>query len=188
MTYSTHVADLRSARLRPYVAAAWEEAGGLSDDDLAYVVGHGGYRQGLKVEAACRFATEAADEAEELAAAEEERAERDEADMRDYLARCAATEAAVREASAAVVAAGWSLRWRQGSRGGSIYYWVENPADEDGDRYSLRISDHHAPGGAGWSDDKQERHDEPDINIVIRRGADGEYTVDITPLVETLDR
>ena len=187
MTYSTHVADLRSARLRPYVTAAWQEAGGLSDDDLAYVVGHGGYRQGLKVEAACRFATEAADEAEELAAAEEEMAERDEADMRDYLARCAATEEAVRSASAAVAAAGWSLRWRQGSRGGSIYYWITEPG-EDGERYSLRISDHHAPGGAGWSDEKQERHAEPDINIVVRRGAGGGYTFDIIPLVETLDR
>jgi hypothetical protein len=187
MPYSSHVADLRSGRLRPYAAAAWAEAGTYSTDDLVYIIGHAGYRQGLKAEVAWRFATEAADGAEEVAAAEEERKGRDEAEMRDYLARCAATDEAVLAATTAVAAAGWAVQWRHGSRGGSIYYWITEPGEE-GERYSLRISDHHAPGGAGWSDEKQERHAEPDINIVIRRGAGGDYTFDLNPLIETLSR
>jgi hypothetical protein len=90
-------------------------------------------------------------------------------------------------ATAAVAAAGWAAQWRHGSRGGSIYYWITEPGEE-GERYSLRISDHHAPGGAGWNEERQERHAEPDINIVIRRGAGGEYTFDLAPLVETIGK
>ena len=185
MPYSTHVSELRTARLRPYVAAAWAEAGTYSTDDLAAIVGHDGHRQNLRAEAAWKFADEAAIEAEERAAADAERAEREAAQLADYLARNAAADAARREAEAACATAGWTMTWRHGSAGGSMYFWIVGPADDD-ERMSLRISDHIAPGGAGWNDERQERHAEPDMNIVIRRGAGGDYTHDLTPLVETI--
>jgi hypothetical protein len=185
MPYSTHVSELRTARLRPYVAAAWAEASTYSSDDLAMIVGHAGRRQNLRVEAAWKFADEAATEAEERAEAAAKQAEREEAELADYLARQAAVDAARREAEAACAAAGWTITWRHGSAGGSLYFWIVGPADDD-ERFSLRISDHHAPGGAGWNDERQERHAEPDINIVIRRGAGGDYTHDLTPLAETI--
>ena len=185
MPYSTHVSELRTARLRPYVAAAWAEAGSYSTDDLAAIVGHDGLRQNLRAEAAWKFADEAAAEAEERAAAAAEHAEREEAGLADYLARRAAVDAARREAEAACAAAGWTMAWRHGSAGGSMYFWIVGPGDDD-ERMSLRISDHIAPGGAGWNDERQERHAEPDLNIVIRRGAGGDYTHDLTPLVETI--
>jgi hypothetical protein len=185
MPYSTHVSELRTARLRPYVAAAWAEAGSFSTDDLAAIVGHDGHRQNLRAEAAWKFADEAAAEAEERAAAAAEHAEREEAGLADYLARRAAVDAARREAEAACAAAGWTMAWRHGSAGGSMYFWILGPGDDD-ERMSLRISDHIAPGGAGWNDERQERHAEPDMNIVIRRGAGGGYTHDLTPLVETI--
>jgi hypothetical protein len=185
MPYSTHVTELRTERLRPFVAAAWAEAGSYSTDDLAYIVGHAGYRQGLRAEAAWKFADEAATEAEERAAADSKRSEQEAAELADYIARRSAVDAASREAEAACAAAGWSMTWRHGSSGGSMYYWLEGPADDD-ERVSLRISDHHAPCGAGWNDERQERHAEPDLNIVIRRGADGDYTHDLTPLVEMI--
>ena len=185
MPYSTHVSELRTARLRPYVAAAWAEASTYSTDDLADLAGHAGRRQSLRVEAAWKFADEAATEAEERAAADAERAEREAAELADYLARNAAVYAARREAEAACAAAGRTLAWRHGSAGGSMYFWIVGAADDD-ERISLRISDHRAPGGAGWSDERQERYAEPDINIVIRRGAGGEYTYDLHPLVETI--
>jgi len=185
MPYSTHVSELRTARLRPYVAAAWAEAGTYSTDDLAAIVGHEGHRQNLRAEAALKFADEAAAEAEEMAADAAEHAEREEAQLADYLARNAAVDAARREAEAACATAGWTMTWRHGSAGGSMYFWVAGPSDDD-ERMSLRISDHLAPGGAGWNDERQERHAEPDLNIVIRRGAGGDYTHDLTPLVETI--
>jgi len=185
MPYSTHVTELRTARLRPFVAAAWAEAGSYSTDDLAGIVGHPGRRQNLRAEAAFKFAEEAATEAEERAAADAERAEQEAAELADYIARKAAVDAASREAEAACAAAGWTMTWRHGSAGGSMYFWLDGPADDD-ERMSLRISDHHAPGGAGWNDERQERHAEPDINIVIRRGAGGDYTHDLTPLVEMI--
>jgi len=184
MPYSTHVSELRTARLRPYVAAAWAEAGSYSTDDLAAIVGHAGRRQNLRAEAAWKFADEAAAEAEERDAAAAKKTEREAAELTDYLARQAGVAAARREAEAACAAAGWTMTWRHGSAG-SMYFWIVGPADDD-ERVSLRISDHHAPGGAGWNDERQERHAEPDLNIVIRRGAGGEYTHDLTPLVETI--
>jgi len=185
MPYSTHVSELRTARLRPYVAAAWAEAGSYSTDDLAAIVGHAGRRQNLRAEAAWKFADEAATEAEERDAADAEKAEREAAELADYLARRAAVDAARREAEAACADAGWTMTWRHGSAGGSMYFWIVGPGDDD-ERMSLRISDHIAPGGAGWNDERQERHAEPDLNIVIRRGAGGEYAHDLTPLVETI--
>jgi hypothetical protein len=179
------VSELRTARLRPYVAAAWAEASTYSTDDLAMIVGHAGRRQNLRAEAAWKFADEAATEAEERAAADAERAEREAAELTDYLARQAAVDAARRAAEAACAAAGWTITWRQGSAGGSMYFWIGGPADDD-ERVSLRISDHRAPGGAGWNGERQERHAEPDLNIVIRRGAGGDYTHDLTPLVEMI--
>lgn len=133
-------------------------------------------------------ATALADEAEEAAEAAARAAEREAAEQEDYRRRVAATTAASRAAEAAVEAAGWTMTYRHGSADGSCYYWVADPTDEDGERFSLRISDHVAPGGGGWSDERQERHSAPDINIVIRLGAGGDYTFDLAPLVETLDR
>ena len=66
-----------------------------------------------------------------------------------------------------------------------MYFWLDEPGEE-GERYSLRISDHHAPGGGGWNDERQERHAAPDINIVICRGEGGDYTFDLGPIVEIL--
>ena len=189
MPYSNEITDLRSPRLRPFAAAAFEEARRLDTDDLLRIVGRqSGYRQGAVAAAAYTFADEAATEAEEAAAEEEQRLDREQTEDARYQAAVAGTNAASRAAEAAVLAAGWTIRYRHGSAGGSLYYWIENPADEYGERHSLRISDHVAPGGSGWNDEKQERHSAPDINIVIRRGADGEYTFDLTPLMETLDR
>ena len=133
-------------------------------------------------------ATALADDAEEAAEAAARAAEREEAEQEDYRRCVAATTAASRAAEAAVEAAGWTMTYRHGSAGGSRYYWVADSADQWGERFSLRISDHHAKNGSGWNEAKQEQHDRPDINIVIRRGADGEYTLDLTPLVETIAR
>ena len=184
----TTIAQLRDGRLRPYLAAAWAEARRHDTDDLAYIAGRVGRRHTLLVAVAWQLADEAATAAEEQADADAVRREREDAEYADYLARRAGVDAASRAAEAAVLTAGWTITYRHGSAGGSLYYWVADPADEDGERYSLRISDHAAPGGGGWNEAKQERHDAPDINIVIRRGADGEYTFDLTPLVETIDQ
>lgn len=139
-------------------------------------------------------ATLLADEAEEQAAEAARAAEREEQELADYLARQAGLRAAVLAAEGAVAAAdGWRIEERRCSNECSRYYWLlrgGDPAEADDyeEAASLRISDHHAPNGSGWSDEKQERHEAPDINIVLRRGAGGGYTFDLAPLMETLDR
>ena len=138
---------------------------------------------------------EAARLADELARVEretEERAEREAEELEEYLLKqnglrraLAAAESLVREA------AGWRLVSRRCGSDSSHYFWLffggESEADWE-ERIGLRISDHYAPNGSGWNELTQDRHPEPDINIVIRRGAGGEYTFDLTPLVETISR
>jgi hypothetical protein len=187
MPYCHHITELRSPRLRPYAAAALAEARGYSDDDLASITGESGRRHYLLAAAAYQFADEAATEAEERALADEARRQMEEVELAEYLARQAGTAAARRAVEEAVAAAGWSIEWRHGSLGGSAYFWLVEPG-EDGERHSLRISDHHAPGGAGWNDERQERHAAPDINIVIRRVEGGDYTFDLGPIVEILNQ
>lgn len=185
MSYSKFIAELRTRRLRPFAIAAIREARGYSTDDLAGIVGHDGRRHALLAEAAHVFADEAATAAEDKAAADD----RADAELADFLARGQAIDAATDAVRAAAAAAGWTLAWRHGSRSsGSVYYWLCEPdSDEaEGERYSLRVSDHHAPIGGGWNEERQERHDAPDINIVIRRGADGGYTFALDPLMELL--
>lgn len=187
MSYSRYVSELRTARLARHAAAALREARGYSTDDLAAIAGRQGRRHSLLAEVAYRFADEAATEAEEKAAADEAAEKR----LADFLARGEGIEAARIAAEAAAVAAGWAMAWRYGSRSsGSVYFWLSEPETEEGDRerHTLRISDHHAPDGAGWSEERQERHAAPDVNIVIRRAADGGYTFDLAPLVQFFDR
>ena len=186
MSYSRDIEELRTARLRPFAATALLEARGYSSDDLASITGQTGYRHSLLAAAARQFADEAATEAEQRADADAVRREREEFELADFVARNRTTTAASRAAESAVAAAGWTMTYRHGSSGGSLYYWVKNPADDCGERYSLRISDHRAPNGAGWNDAKQQRHDEPDLNIVIRRTAHGEYTFDLSLLFQLL--
>jgi len=186
MSYSHYIEELRSTRLRPYAAAAIAEARGYESDDLAAIVGRGGRRHTLVAAAAFRFAEEAATEAEELAEADQARRRQEEAEQVDYLARRAGLDAARQAVEAAVAAAGWTLIWRHSSLG-STYFWLENPADEHGERLAMRISDHAAPNGSGWNDEKQQRHAAPDINIVLRRTTAGEYAFDLATLVAALE-
>lgn len=173
-------------RVEPFLASARENV-------MAWGCVEAGSTSAEEVEA--MVADEArlmADEADERAAAEAALAEREAEQLADYLARQDGLRAAVTAAEAAVAGVGgWRMRWRQCGNSSSRYYWLlrgGDPAD-DGDweeRHSLRISDHHAPHGSGWNEAAQDRHAEPDINIVLRRGAGGVYTFDLTPLVETL--
>ena len=138
-------------------------------------------------------ATRMADEAEEAADEAARSAEREAEEAADYDRRQVALGSAVAAATEAATAAGWRLERRRCSHDSSRYYWLLRGGDPDvaGDyeeAVSLRISDHYAKNGSGWNEAKQEQYDAPDINIVIRRGADGEYTFDLTPLVETIDQ
>ena len=139
-------------------------------------------------EEAARMADEAEEAAEEAARAAEREAE----ELADYEARQDCLRAAVAAAKEAVAAAsGWRLLKRPCSHDSSRYHWLLGGGSGDDDyeqALSLRISDHYTKNGSGWNEAKQTQHDEPDVNIVIRRGAGGEYTFDLTPLVETLDR
>ena len=138
-------------------------------------------------------ATRMADEAEEAADEAARAAEREAEEAADYDRRQVALDSAVAAATEVATAADWRLERRRCSHDSSRYYWLLRGGDPDvaGDydeAVSLRISDHHAKNGSGWNEQKQEQYDRPDINIVIRRGADGDYTFDLTPLVETIAR
>lgn len=137
-----------------------------------------------------RPAGEPGEEAGEYAVDAEEQAagrareDRERASLEDFIARVEARLAARQAIEAAVAAAGWGLTWRQGSECGSVYFWLDDP--ESGARYSLRVSDHFAPEGAGWDGSLRCRHEPPDINIVIRRGEAGGYAFDLSGLAERL--
>ena len=142
-------------------------------------------------------ATRMADEAERAAAEAARAAEREAGEAgeyADYTSRQAGLRMAIAAAAAAVaVSDGWRIEERRCSHDSSRYFWLLRGGDPDAagdyeEAVSLRISDHHAKNGSGWNEAKQEQYDAPDINIVLRRGAGGEYTFDLTPLVETLDR
>jgi len=139
-------------------------------------------------------ATRMADEAEQAAAAASRAAERESAELADYTARQAGLRMAIAAATAAVAESdGWRIEERRCSHDSSRYFWLLRGGDPDAagdyeEAVSLRISDHHAKNGSGWNEAKQQQHDAPDINIVLRRGAGGEYAFDLTPLMETLDR
>lgn len=139
-------------------------------------------------------ATRMADEAERDAAEAARAAEREADEYADYCRRQTGLRMAIAAATAAVAdAAGWRMEERRCSHDSSRYFWLLRGGDpgvagDYDEAVSLRISDHHARNGSGWNEAKQEQYDLPDINIVLRRGAGGEYTFDLTPLVETLDR
>lgn len=178
-------AERERRRIEPYLAEARENvaAWGCVED---------GEPSAEQVEEwVIEEATSMADEAEEAAEMAARSAEREAEEAADYDRRQAAIEAAVAAATEAATSAGWRLERRRCSHDSSRYFWVLRGGDPDvaGDydeAVSLRISDHHAKNGSGWNEAKQEQHDRPDINIVIRRGAGGEYTFDLTPLVETI--
>lgn len=136
----------------------------------------------------------AEEEAEEMAIAAEEaeQATRDEAERiaaedREYLARMDALTLAVTEAREIVTAAGWTIEERKCSSDSSRYFWLSAPGDDDlTETLSLRISDHFARNGAGWNEARQEQHQPPDINIVLRRTAADTYHFDLTPLSERI--
>lgn len=120
-------------------------------------------------------ATKLADEAQEAADEQARAAEREERELLDYRQRIAGVDAAVAKANALAAEHGWRMEKRRGGSESSRYYWLIR--GEDGEEVlGLRISDHHAPNGSGWSDAKQERHDEPDVNVVVERQDDGSYT------------
>ena len=180
-------AERERRRIEPYMAEARENvaAWGCVED---------GEPSPEEIEEMVREeATRMADEAEEAAEAAARAAERESDEAADYDRRQAAIEAAVAAATDAATTAGWRLERRRCSHDSSRYFWVLRGGDPDvaGDydeAVSLRISDHHAKNGSGWNEAKQEQYDRPDINIVIRRGAGGEYTFDLTPLVETINQ
>jgi hypothetical protein len=130
-------------------------------------------------------ARERADKAEEIAAEEARAAERAAAEFLDYQQRQAALDACERAAQAEVIEAGWKWTARKCGHGSSRYFWLER-ADEEV-VLSLRISDHYAKNGSGWNEAKQEQHDEPNINLVIRSNGDGPYGFDLAKLTESLD-
>jgi hypothetical protein len=134
-------------------------------------------------------ATRMADEADEQADEQARRAERDEEELLDYQQRQSCLAACETAAEAACKEAGWTFTRRRCCNDSSRYFWIAR-LDADGDEevvFGLRISDHIAPNGSGWNEEKQDRHDEPDVNIVIRRGAGDEYTFELAPLMETLN-
>jgi hypothetical protein len=134
-------------------------------------------------------AAKLADEADERAAEETRAAEREQEEFLEYQQQQACLAACETAAEGACVEAGWKFTRRRCGNSSSRYFWIAR-LDEEGEEevvFDLRISDHHAPNGSGWNEEKQERHNEPDVNIVIRRGAGDEYTFDLAPLMETLD-
>lgn len=172
-----------AARLAPWIehvrgeAPHWGCAGEVTDEVLEAMI----------LEEAARLADEADERAEEEARA----AEREAAEAADYAARQEALVACVAAVKAMVADAGWRIEERRCSHEQSRYYWLKSggEADDPGDYdqvLSLRISDHHAKGGAGWNEEKQERHDEPQVNIVLRMGDGGAYTFDLSSLDERL--
>jgi hypothetical protein len=190
-SYATEMAaaeaERERRRIEPYLAearenvAAWGcvEDGEPSPEEIEEMVR----------EEAARMAEEAEEAADEAASAAEREAE----EAADYDLRQAAIKAAVAAATDAAAAAGWRAETRRCSHDCSRYFWLLRGGDpgvagDYDEAVSLRISDHHAKNGSGWNESKQEQYPEPDINIVIRRGAGGEYTFDLTPLVETIGR
>jgi hypothetical protein len=167
-------------RIAPYMAEArefvMEAAGEMEPDEIEAAV----------IEEATRLA----DEGDERAAEEAREAKRDAEELLEYQRQKACLRECLEAVEAACRSAGWRLTWRRCGNTSSSYYWLAR-LDEDGDEeevFRLRISDHYAPNGSGWNEETQERHAEPDINIVIHRGADGEYTFDLAPLMETLNQ
>ena len=173
------------ARVEPYLAEARDnvmtwgcvEDGSTPQEEIAELV--------------TQEATRLADEAEERVADEALAAEREAAELADYCMRQEALAAAVQAATDAAISAGWRIEQRQCSHDCSRYFWVVRCDDDDDEHeqaVSLRISDHHAKSGSGWCESKQAHHDEPDINIVLRRASGGAYTFDMAPLMETIGR
>jgi hypothetical protein len=172
-------AEAERARLAPFLAEARADAaswGCVEDGDLA--------AEELE-EMILREARERADEADEKAAEEARAAEREAAELLDYQQRQAALDACERAAQAEVIDAGWKWTARKCGHDCSRYFWLERHDDEV--VLSLRISDHYARNGSGWNEAKQEQHDEPNINIVIRSNGDGTYGFDLAKLTENLD-
>jgi hypothetical protein len=172
-------AEAERVRLAPFLAearadaASWGcvEDGDLSADELEELI--------------LRDAKERADEADEKTAEEARAAERAAAELLDYQQRQAALDACERAAQAEVIDAGWKWTTRKCGHDCSRYFWLERHDDEV--VLSLRISDHYARNGSGWNEAKQEQHDEPNINIVIRGNGDGTYGFDLARLTENLD-
>lgn len=172
-----------AARLAPWIehvrgeAPHWGCAGEVTDDVLESMI----------LEEASRLA----DEADERAEEEARTAEREAAEAADYAARQEALVACVAAVKAMAADAGWRIEERRCSHEQSRYYWLKTggETDDPGDYdqvLSLRISDHYAKSGAGWNEAKQERHDEPQVNIVLRRGDGAAYTFDLNGLDERL--
>jgi hypothetical protein len=172
-------AEAERARLAPFIAEARADAafwGCVEDGDMT----------ADQLEAAIiEEARERADEADEHAAEEARAAEREAAELLDYQQRQAALDACERAAQAEVIDAGWKWTARKCGHDCSRYFWLERHDDEV--VFSLRISDHYAKNGSGWNEAKQEQHDEPNINIVIRSNGDGTYGFDLARLTEKLD-
>ena len=172
-------AEAERERLAPFLAQAREDAaswGCVEDGDMT----------AEQIEAMIlEEARERADEAEELAAEEARAAERAAAELHDYQQRQAALDACERAAQAEVIDAGWKWTVRKCGHDSSRYFWIESHNEEVA--LSLRISDHYAKNGSGWNESKQEQHDAPNINLVIRPNGDGTYGFDMTKLTESLD-
>jgi hypothetical protein len=172
-------AEVERARLAPFIAEARADAaswGCVEDGDMT----------ADQLEAAIlEEARERADEADEHAAEEARAAERAAAELIDYQQRQAALDACERAAQAEVIDAGWKWTARKCGHDCSRYFWLERHDDEV--VLSLRISDHYARNGSGWNEAKQEHHDEPNVNIVIRSNGDGTYGFDLARLTKKLD-
>lgn len=130
-------------------------------------------------------ATRLADEADEAVAEATRREEQEEARLVDYQHRVSGVDACVAAAKQVVADAGWAVKERRCGHEGSRYFWLTNAAEDC--VFSLRISDHFAKNGSGWNEARQEQHDAPDINIVLRKQADGSYGFDLKNLTERLD-
>jgi hypothetical protein len=137
-------------------------------------------------EEATRLADEAAESAEDAART----AEQDAADLLNYRERIAAVDACVSAAKASVADAGWRIDERKCGSESSRYFFVCRPdadcPDEEDVVLTLRISDHFAKNGSGWNEGKQDYHNEPDVNVVVRKNRRGNYAFDLSPLTDRL--
>lgn len=182
-------AERERLRIEPFLAEAHENvaAWGCCED--------GEMTAEQFEEAVLDEATKMADEAQEAADEQARAAEREQRELLDYRQRIAGVDAAVVEATALAAEHGWRMERRRGGSESSRYYHLIRGEDDD-EVLTLRISDHRAPNGSGWSEEKQERHDGPDVNVVVERQANGSYTFawseltagGLDPFVEIRDR
>ena len=115
------------------------------------------------------------DEESEARQQAEDAEQRAEEEYREWKAKKEATENAIEEAWNIFKQNGWKIEQTGSSITGSNYFTLTKPSRFNGDEYggvdvTLRISNHYAPKGAGFNEQTQEYHSEPDVNIIVTPG------------------